>query len=98
MMLNKLVLSVNRITKALIRRGMFFIDRHPQSRRYLIVLIKNLGLDGIARSLYARYKPVIGYGGERSVISVDITDLTPRAHQIHDDLKAAIERRKKENS
>ena len=87
-----------RVAKALLRRGLSFVNRHPQSRRYLLALINRLGLYGFARTLYARFRSDICFGGRRNVLPADIADLTPRARQIHADLKAAIERRQKENS
>lgn len=80
------------------RRAPSFIDRHPQTRRYLLALINRLGLHGIARTLYVRFRCRIGFAGRRSVVREDIAHLTPRARQVYADLKVAIERRQKENS
>lgn len=80
--------------KTLLRRGLSFIDRRPQPRKYLLAVINRLGLHGIARTLYARFSG-IGFGGPRNAVPADIAHLTPRARQIHADLKAAIAGRQK---
>lgn len=82
-----------RIAKALLRRGLSFVDRHPQSRRYLLALLNRLGLYSIARNLYARSG--MGFWGRGNAVPTDIAHLTPRARQIYADLKDAIAQHRK---
>lgn len=82
-----------RVAKALLRRALSFINRHPQTRTYLLALINRLGLSSIARNLYAQSG--IGFGGRRNVVPTDIAHLTPRARQIYADLKDAIAQHRK---
>lgn len=93
MILNKPLLFLKRITKALLRRGLSFVDRHPQSRRYLLALLNRLGLYSIARNLYARSG--MGFWGRGNAVPTDIAHLTPRAREIYADLKDAIAQHRK---
>lgn len=89
-----------RFVKALPRRGLSFIDNHPKLRRYVLAIIRRLGLYPIARAVYARMVAATYRSGTRNpydFIPTDIAHLTPRARQNYADLKAAIERRQKDN-
>lgn len=84
----------SRCTKAFLRRGLSFINTHPKLQRYIMAITRRLGLYRLARTIHARLAPSIRtpYG----FIPTDIAHLSPRARQIHFELKAAMERHQKE--
>lgn len=89
---------LKRLVKALLRRVLSFINNHPKLRQYVLIIINRLGLYGMACTLYARTAYGEGMRGPHNFIPTDIAHLSPRARQIYADLKAAIDRRQKENN
>lgn len=83
-----------------LRRGLSFINNHPKLQRYVLAIIRKLGLYQHARAIYARMTPASSQANKSSpygYIPTDIAQLSPYARQIYADLKAAIERREKKN-
>jgi len=81
--------------KALIRKVAGYAARHPPFRQAAINMLNH------SPSLKARLKRVI-YGGAMQLqrphdVPKNVSELTPRARMVYDDLKAAIARRKREN-
>jgi len=77
---------------------MNFVKDHPKLRLYVIAIVRKLGLDGVARSVYTRLKFRVHNPAMylNRFIPKDASDLSPRARQIYVDLKTAIELRQKE--
>jgi len=89
-----------RFARVALSRGLSFINNHPKLQRYVLAIIRRLGLYPLARAIYARMIPASCRSDMRNpygFIPTDIAHLPPRARQIYADLKAAIERRQKEN-
>lgn len=83
-----------------LRRGLSFINKHPKLQQYALAIIRKLGLYPLARAIFARATPASNQADKRSIYGftpTDIAQLSPHARQIYADLKAAIERRQKEN-
>lgn len=87
-------------TVTALRRGLSFLKNHPDLRRCILAIIRRLGLYPLTCTIYARMAPASCRPDMRSpygFIPTDIAHLPPRARHIYADLKAAIERRQKEN-
>ncbi len=90
----------SRFAKMALLRGLSFINNHPKLQRHVLAIIRILGLYPLARAVYARMAPASNQADKSNThgfIPTDIAHLPPRARQIYADLKAAIERRQKEN-
>ncbi len=91
--------SIKRFVKAGLLVGLNFVKDRPQFLLYVTVVVRKLGLDGVASSIYSRL--TIGANsramGFNHFFPKDARHLSPSARQIYADLKAAIEHRRKEN-
>lgn len=83
-----------------LRRGQAFLKHHPRLQRYVLEIIRRLGLYSLMRDIYVRAthdSSRSNTGNPHGFIPTDIAHLSPRARQIYSDLKAAVERHRKEN-
>lgn len=88
------------LTKRILRRGVAFIAAHPVLRQHTLTVVRKLGLHSVARKVYTKLAAAIhnlNASSSQAITPTIIAHLTPRARQIHADLKAAIERRQKGN-
>ena len=91
--------SFKRFVKAALWMGLNFVKGHPKLRLYFTAVIRKLGLNGVARSVYTRltmgaYSQVMNFN---YFVPRDVGHLPPRARQIYLDLKKAIEHLQQEN-
>jgi hypothetical protein len=96
MMLKNLL---KRFVKAALRMGLDFVKGHPKLRSYVTAVVRKLGLNGVARSVYTRlkmgaYSQVMDFN---YFIPKDVSHLPPHARQIYLDLKKVIEHLQQEN-
>lgn len=85
---------------ALLRKGPAYITNHPQFKKYLLAIIRGIGLYPFVRAFYTRVASPSSGSHTRNpygFISTEIEYHSPRTRQIYYDLKAAIEHQQKEN-
>jgi len=91
--------SLKQFVKMGLRMVLNFVKGRPKFHFYVTAVVRKLGLDGVARSVYTRltigaYSPVMNFN---YFIPKDESHLTPHARQIYLDLKKAIEHLQQEN-
>ncbi|HEX7645394.1 MAG TPA: methyltransferase domain-containing protein [Burkholderiaceae bacterium] len=95
----RLKMAGSKIARALLRRSVSFVDRHPGLRRVFVRLIKASGLYGVLRKVYARLSRAQTAQPLRQ-LDPSVADMSERSAKIYHDLKAAakLERSSKETS
>jgi hypothetical protein len=84
---------------AALSQGLSFFERHSRLRQRILTIVRKLGLHPIAVALYAKLAPgsvKSDSGTSQGPLPTNVSQLTPRARQIYDDLKIAIEQCQKE--
>lgn len=91
---------LKRFASVTLHRSRSFINKHPRLQRTILAIIRKLGLYSLARVVYTRMAVTSGQSetiGPYGFIPTEFAHLPPRARQVYSDLKAAMERRQKEN-
>ncbi len=98
--MSELNLFRRQLTSAVLRRMKSFFNKHPILLQSVLTVIRKLGLLPLARRVFTNFT-LASIQADKSnpygFIPTDIAQLSPHARQIYVDLKAAIERRQKEN-
>lgn len=92
------MLPPQRFVKAVARKAVIFISRHPLLKSGMLLVIRRVGLHAVVRTVYARLV-VAASGADKSLGSpfpLECSNLSPHARQIYAELKSAIKRSQKE--
>lgn len=88
---------IKAVTKKVLLRLMAFATGKPQLKRFATACARRLGLTNRLRQLYLGAHSSTGNPYHKQAIPHELSNLTPRAREIYQQLKQAIEDRKGQN-